>query len=120
MRPYPLNLSRRGSNGTKKSQPEDGSAGEGHPSGLKKKRPAKTGGPSAKQAARKLDQVSRQFDAAVDGLRGKLDAVGECLYDLLAAEAERECRRRFARLAETGVLHDLQALAAALEAMPEE
>lgn len=90
------------------------------PSGLKKKRPAKTGGPSAKQAARKLDQVSRQFDAAVDGLRGKLDAVGECLYDLLAAEAERECRRRFARLAETGVLHDLQALAAALEAMPEE
>jgi hypothetical protein len=62
--------------------------------------------------------VSREFDATVEKLRDNLEAVGGCLYELLAAEAGRECRRRFATLAEAGVLHDLQALAAALESSP--
>jgi hypothetical protein len=44
--------------------------------------------------------------------------VGACLYELLAAEAGRECRRRFTTLAETGTLHCLQTLAAALASIP--
>ncbi len=73
-----------------------------------------------KQPARKLDRVSRKFDLAVEKLRGNLEAVGECLYELLAAEASRECRRRFTTLAKTGVMHNLQILAAALESVPPE
>ncbi len=74
--------------------------------------------PGSKQAARKLDQLSRKYDAAVEKLRGNLDILGECLSELLATEAVRERRRRFTTLAEAGVLHDLQTLAAALEAIP--
>ena len=74
--------------------------------------------PGSKQAARKLDQLSRKYDAAVEKLRGNLDVVSECLSELLATEAVRERRRRFVTLAEAGVLHDLQTLAAALEAIP--
>lgn len=61
----------------KRSNPKTVRRPKAAPSGLKKKRPAKPDGLSVKQTARKLDQVSRQFDAAVDSLRGKLDAVGE-------------------------------------------
>ena len=89
-------------------------------SGGKKNGPAKHENASAKKSARKLDWVARKFGAAVDNLRGNLEVVGECLYELLAAEAGRECRRRFTMLAEAGVLHDLQTLAAALESIPPE
>jgi hypothetical protein len=82
--------------------------------------PAKHLNFDAKQSARQLDRVSRKFDAAVEKLRGNLEIVGECLYELLAAEAGRECRRRFITLAEAGVLHDMQTLAAALESIPPE
>ena len=71
--------------------------------------------PGTKQAARKLDQLSRNFDMAVEKLRSNVDAVGESLPQLLATEANRESRRRFIKLAETGVLHDLHTLAVALE-----
>lgn len=80
--------------------------------------PLKPPVPGSKQAARKLDRVSRKYDVAVEKLRGNLEVVSECLYDLLATEAKRERRRRFATLAEAGVLHDLQTLAAALDAIP--
>jgi hypothetical protein len=70
---------------------------------------------TGRQAARKLERVSRKFDASVEMLRDNLIVVGDCLYELLAAEAGQECRRRFSLLAEAGVLHDLQALAAAFE-----
>ena len=86
----------------------------------KKSAPAKVVNTAAKQSARKLDRVTRKFDAAVENLRGNLEVVSECLYELLAAEAGRECRRRFTRLAEAGTLHDLQILAAALESIPPE
>ena len=86
----------------------------------KKNRPAKQVNADTKQSARKLDRVSRMFDAAVEKLRGNLEVVGDCLYELLAAEAGRESRRRFTTLAEAGVLHDLQTLAAALESIPPE
>lgn len=80
--------------------------------------PPKPPVPGAKQAAQKLDRVSRKYDIAVEKLRGNLEVVSECLHDLLATEAKRERRRRFATLAEAGVLHDLQTLAAALDAIP--
>lgn len=86
----------------------------------KKNVPAKHVNAHAKQSARTLDRVSRKFDAAVESLRGNLNVVGECLYELLAAEAGRERHRRFTELANTGVLHDLQTLAAALENIPPE
>ena len=53
----------------------------------KKNGPAKQANADAKQSTRKLDRVSRKFDAGVETLRGDLDVVGDCLYELLAAEA---------------------------------
>ena len=66
--------------------------------------------PESRQPSRRLDQVSRKFDVAVENLRGNLDGLSEFLYELLATEAKREARRRFVKLAEAGVLHDLQTL----------
>lgn len=74
--------------------------------------------PGGKQAALKLDRLIKKYDVAVDSLRGIVEEVGEFRYELLAAEAKRERRRRFASLAEAGVLHDLQTLAVALEKLP--
>jgi hypothetical protein len=84
--------------------------------GAKAKRAFTAANPSAGQ----LEKVSREFDAAVDNLRTNLGVVGECLYELLAAEAARESRRQFASLAEAGVLHCLQTLAAAMDSVPQE
>jgi hypothetical protein len=75
-------------------------------------KPTTAGG---KQATRKLDRVSRRLDGAVEDLRGKVEAVSECLYELLATAARRDCRKRFIALAEAGVLHDLHTLAVGLE-----
>lgn len=84
----------------------------------KSNRPPRTSGAGAKQSIRKLDQMSQKLDTAVDRLRDHLEAVGGCLYELLAAEADRERRRRITMLGEAGVLHDLQTLAAALDSIP--
>ncbi len=74
--------------------------------------------PGGKQEALKLDRLIKKYDVAVDTLRGIVEEVGEFRYELLAAEAKRERRRRFATLAEGGALHDLQTLAAAMEKLP--
>ena len=81
-------------------------------------RPPARPGPGTKQAARKLDRVSRKFEATVEGLRGNLEVVGGCLQELLSTEAKRERRRQFVALAASGALHDLQILAEVLAAVP--
>jgi hypothetical protein len=109
-----MTRARKGPN-SRKSRPSNSNGNR-----KKKKGPVKAVNNAVKKSARELDRVSRKFDAAVENLRGNMEDVGECLYELLAAEAKRESLRRFRTLAEKGVLHDLQTLAAALDRVPPE
>ena len=83
--------------------------------GRRKVRQAARSHNRTKSDAHQLDNVSRDFDRAVEALQGSLERLRESVPELVALGVQRDRLQRIKVLAEDGILDSLQRLAAALE-----